>query len=115
VSAEDLVRYRRLLIGKRKELRPATTDSDAVVPGAGGVEGDLVDQANADAAADLQIQLHRNDGRLLRAIDDALNRINHGTFGACETCGRPVPRARLEAVPWTRHCVDCKERAHSAA
>jgi RNA polymerase-binding transcription factor DksA len=51
--------------------------------------------------------------RLIRAIQDALTRIRHGTFGTCEACRKPISRARLEAVPWTRHCRDCKEHEHS--
>jgi hypothetical protein len=51
----------------------------------------------------------------LRAIEDALARISHDRFGVCETCGSRISRARLEAVPWTRLCRDCKEREQSAA
>jgi DnaK suppressor protein len=50
---------------------------------------------------------------LLRAIGEALARIEHGTFGVCQVCGDPVPKARLEAVPWTRVCRDCKEQQNS--
>jgi RNA polymerase-binding transcription factor DksA len=57
--------------------------------------------------------LHETDLRLLRAIEEALVRIRHGTFGTCEACLNPISRTRLEAVPWTRHCRDCKEHEHS--
>jgi DnaK suppressor protein len=49
----------------------------------------------------------------LRAVEAALARIRHGTFGICEACQNPISRARLEAVPWTRHCRDCKQREHA--
>ena len=77
--------------------------------------GDVADQANADAEAALHIRLHRSDSHLLRAIEDALARITQDRFGVCETCGSPISKARLEAVPWTRLCRDCKEREQSAA
>ena len=64
----------------------------------------------SDAEAELQIQLHRTDGRLLRAIEEALVRIKKRTYGVCEACGHPISRLRLNAVPWTRHCRECKER-----
>lgn len=115
MRGKELLRYERLLIEKRRELQRATTSPGSLIPAAGHVEGDPVDKATAEAEANLQIQLHHADGQLLRAIDDALNRINHGTFGSCETCGKPIARARLVAVPWARHCLDCKERKHSAA
>ena len=113
MHAKELQRYKRLLIEKRQGLLTASTGS--VIPAAGRVEGDPVEQASADAEADLEIQLHRIDGRLLRAIEEALGRINHLGYGVCESCKRPIAKARLEAVPWTRHCRDCKEREHSAA
>ena len=106
----DLQRYKRLLLEKRGELSSALGEAQSRVPAAGGLEGDLIDQANADAEAELQIQLHRTDGRLLRAIEEALARIEKHTFGICETCGRPVSKVRLNAVPWTHLCRECKER-----
>jgi DnaK suppressor protein len=113
MHAKELQRYKELLVEKRKELQSPTTS--AVIPGAGGFEGDVVDQASADAEAELHIQLHQTDGRLLRAIEEALGRINDRSYGVCESCKRPISKARLEAVPWTRHCRECKEREHSAA
>ncbi|MFI5092034.1 MAG: TraR/DksA family transcriptional regulator [Candidatus Acidiferrales bacterium] len=115
MHAKELQRYNRRLVEKRQELLTAGTSAGAVIPAAGRVEGDPVDQANAGAEAELEIQLHRTDGRLLRAIEEALSRINHRGYGVCESCKRPIAKARLEAVPWARHCRDCKEREHSAA
>jgi DnaK suppressor protein len=114
-SARDLQRYKRLLLEKQHELSFVQDEAGARVPAAGGLEGDLIDQANADAEAELQIRLHHTDGRLLRAIEEALGRIRQGTFGVCQTCKRPISKARLEAVPWTRLCLECKEREHSTA
>ncbi|MGA8557355.1 MAG: TraR/DksA C4-type zinc finger protein [Candidatus Acidiferrales bacterium] len=113
MHAKELQRYKRLLVEKRQELLTASTGS--VIPAAGRVEGDPVDQASAEAEADLEIQLHRIDGRLLRAIEEALGRINHLGYGVCESCKRPIAKARLEAVPWTRHCRNCKEQERTAA
>ena len=114
-SARDLQRYKRLLLEKQRELSSVQDDAGARVPAAGGLEGDLIDQANADAEAELQIRLHQTDSRLIRAIEEALGRIRQGTFGVCRVCKRPISKARLEAVPWTRLCLECKEREHSAA
>src|SRR6266852_2797707 len=66
----------------RSSLRREGTTA-ARVPAAGGLEGDLIDQANADAESELQIRLHQTDTRLLRAMDEALTRISQGTFGMC--------------------------------
>jgi len=104
-----------LLLEKQRELSSVQDDAGTRVPAAGGLEGDLIDQANADAEAELQIRLHQTDSRLLRAIDEALGRIRQGTYGVCGVCKRPVSKARLEAVPWTRLCRECKEAGRSAA
>ena len=77
----------------------------------GHQQGDLVDQANANAEAELQIHLHQTDVRLLRAIEDALARINHGTYGVCTVCKQPITKARLNAVPWTHLCRECKDES----
>ncbi len=42
-------------------------------------------------------------------IDGAIRKINHGTYGICEVCHNPIPRARLRALPYARLCVKCKE------
>jgi len=99
-----------LLLAKRQELSSARVGTEVRVPGAGDPQGDLIDQANADAEAELQIRLHQSDARLLRAIEDSLARISRGRFGVCEVCKRPIGKARLEAVPWTHLCRECKER-----
>jgi DnaK suppressor protein len=91
------------------------SNAEIPVPQAGGWEGDIVDQANADAEAELQIRLHRTDGHLFQVIEEALARIRNGSYGVCVVCHKPIAKARLEAVPWTRHCRDCKERQHRAA
>jgi DnaK suppressor protein len=106
----DLQRYKKLLLEKQRDVSSAKPDAGTGVPGAGGCEGDLIDQANADAEAELQIRLHQTDGRLLRAIEEALSRMRRGTYGVCATCQHPISKARLEAVPWTRLCKECKER-----
>jgi DnaK suppressor protein len=110
MNRKDLDRYKRVLLEKRGELSVNISGSESPIPAAGRQQGDLVDQANANNEAELQIHLHETDLRLLRAIEEALARIRHGTFGTCEACRNPISRARLEAVPWTRHCRDCKER-----
>ena len=115
MGSVDLPHFRRLLLEKLGELSSALGEAQSRVPAAGGLEGDLIEQANADEEAELQIQLHRTDGRLARAIEEALARIRQGTYGVCEVCKQPISKARLEAVPWARHCRECKEREHSAA
>src|SRR6201998_4040342 len=114
MDRKKLDRYKRILLEKRREMSVTTAETESPIPAAGGQRGDPVDQANADAEAELQIRLHQTDGRLLRAIEEALARIRQSTYGVCVVCKQPISEPRLEAVPWTRHCRECKEREHSA-
>jgi DnaK suppressor protein len=52
-------------------------------------------------------QLRERAEQHLVLIEDALERIEAGTFGLCETCGKPIAPERLEALPWALDCIDC--------
>ncbi len=108
LSPGDIARYKVLLLAKRDELR-VTGEDESLVPPANDTSGDVVDWARADTEAELQVRRRESEAHLTRAIEDALARINAGRFGICEICNRPISKARLEAVPWTRVCRDCKE------
>lgn len=110
MEARGLQRYKRLLLTKLEELSASRGKAETVVPAAGDRQGDVADQANSDTEAQLQIRLHQTDGPLMRAIDEALVRVKQGTYGVCVTCGHLISKARLNAVPWTHHCRDCKEK-----
>ena len=105
-----LERYERLLLAKRQELVTGTLRTLLTAGGAGGHGGDPTDRATEEAQTALQVHLNQSDSHLLRAIEDALVRIEQGTFGVCAPCERPIAEARLNAVPWTRLCRDCKEQ-----
>jgi len=49
-------------------------------------------------------------GRLVYHIDEALRRIQEGTYGKCQSCGKQISAARLEAVPHARLCIECKAK-----
>lgn len=113
MNATDLQRYKRLLLAKRDEL--STRHAAVSASFSADDLGDFADQANADAEAELNIRLRQTDIHLLRAIENALQRITQGRFGVCEICGSPISKARLEALPWTPLCRDCMEEEQSAA
>jgi len=109
VNKEDLDRYRQLLLAKRREIEAEAVGTISAAGGQGERQPDVIDQATEAAQVDLQARLHQTDSRLLRAIDEALARMGRHAFGVCEACSRPISTARLDAVPWTRLCRDCKE------
>ena len=112
MNNSDLLRYKNLLLSKRQELSTGKSLADSA-PTAGDLRGDPVDMAASETDTATQIRLQQADGKLVRAIEDALTRIRHEEYGICRECGQPISKARLEAVPWTRWCRDCKERQDS--
>ena len=76
-------------------------------------QGDMADQASGNNEVHIQLKLKQTDAKILAAIDEALARIEKGTFGVCRDCGEPIAPARLNAMPWTRVCITCKEKQSS--
>jgi RNA polymerase-binding protein DksA len=89
-----------LLLSKRQEICTNRSLVD-LLASAGELQGDPADMATYETNATTHIRLYQTGGKLLRAIEDALTRIQHEEFSICEECGQPISRARLEAVPWT--------------
>jgi DnaK suppressor protein len=70
--------------------------------------------ADAGAAASERsevIGLVQSLARRVRTVDRALAKIEEGTYGVCDRCGKPIPSARLEARPESVLCIDCKTRS----
>jgi DnaK suppressor protein len=68
----------------------------------------LADSATATLNREIDYTLEENSEHVLAAIEDALSRIEEGTFGTCVRCGRAIAEERLEAIPYATRCIDCK-------
>ena len=73
-------------------------------------QGDMADQASGNNEVHIALKLRQTDAKILQAIEEALQRIEKGTYGVCRDCGEPIAAARLMAIPWTRVCIACKEK-----
>lgn len=75
-----------------------------------GYSTHMADDASAafDQARDLA--LRSNLEETLKQIQEALDRVSEGTYGACEVCGERIDPARLKALPHTPHCLDCQRK-----
>jgi len=115
----DLKKYKDLLLAKKKELLEemglisnqhiGTTMKDA----AGDLSSysyHMADQGTDTMDREMAYMFASKSGRLIYHIDEALRRIEDGTFGNCHTCGKQISAARLEAVPHARLCIECKEK-----
>jgi DnaK suppressor protein len=70
---------------------------------------DIVDRANNAYSRELSFSISDAERTLLLQVEEAIGRVDAGTYGACANCGQPIPRPRLEAIPWARLCVQCQE------
>jgi DnaK suppressor protein len=70
---------------------------------------DIVDRANNHYNRELMFSLSDSERQRLLQIEDALRRMDEGSYGRCANCAGPINPLRLEAVPWTRFCIDCQE------
>ena len=69
---------------------------------------DLLDQATHDRDRGMIERIRSREGRLIQKIEDALARIEDGTYGICERCGEEIDLARLKVRPVATYCIECK-------
>jgi DnaK suppressor protein len=72
---------------------------------------DIVDRANNAYNRELMFSLSDTERNTLLQIENALRRMDEGSYGRCSNCGQSIALPRLEALPWARFCVDCQELA----
>lgn len=70
----------------------------------------MADSGTDNFDRDFNLSLMSADQDTLYEVDEALKRIKNGTFGVCELTGRPIPKARLEAIPWTRFTIEAQSQ-----
>jgi len=115
LTADDINKFKQVLLEKREEILMNVNE----------FEDEALKKSRLDAAGDLSsmpihmadigtdnyeqefaLGLMDSERKLLREIDDALERIDQGNYGICEGTGKPIPKARLKANPWARYCVE---------
>lgn len=97
---QTLVMQRNILLNEAEEalnLLPGQT----IFP-------DMGDQASAEIDRSFMLRLRGREQRLLKKIEAAIDKIDNGTFGVCESCGEEINIKRLEARPVTNMCIFCK-------
>jgi len=92
----------RLLQDEADELMRGAEPGDVQFDDESGEGGTLAIDRERDLALALQAL------SITEEIDDALRKLERGTYGTCETCGQNILKARLEALPYARQCIACK-------
>jgi RNA polymerase-binding protein DksA len=75
----------------------------------------LADHATETQDREQAFHMASREGKYLFYIEEALDRVRNGSFGVCKKCGKLIPKARLEAVPTAKMCIDCKTKQERAA
>jgi DnaK suppressor protein len=98
---------KKKLIARREALLEEAEEALNELPGQ-TVFPDLGDQATAETERSFMLRLRGRERRLLKKIDDAIERIEQGIFGICDKCGKEIDIRRLDARPVTTMCIECK-------
>ncbi|MDR1702195.1 MAG: TraR/DksA family transcriptional regulator [Sporomusaceae bacterium] len=111
------------LQAKKAELKEniKQIENNSLQPSIFNTSGELssYDNHSADLASETferskDLGLKDNEKFLLSSVERALEKIAGGTYGVCETCGREISRARLEALPWAAECIECSRLLEQA-
>jgi RNA polymerase-binding protein DksA len=109
---EALLEERQRVVGAIDHLHEENQgsledDTGEIAP---GLDNHPADAATETFDRELDYSLEESAEALLASIDSALQRIEAGTYGSCANCGSEISPERLEAIPWSTLCLDCKRR-----
>jgi len=109
LGADRVTEFRERLRNARGELLRAVLLTGDEMRGLGDREpGTLIEDSARGVMTDLVASLNGRERRELDEIQQAMTRLETGSFGACEICGAPISLSRLRAIPWARHCLACQ-------
>jgi RNA polymerase-binding protein DksA len=118
----ELTEIRHRLEAERAELEERIEEIEANVfektqsdlTGEAGFDEDFADAGTATFDRERELSIQNNIRDLIGQINRAITRIDEGTYGTCERCGRPIDASRLKALPHALLCMDCKRREERA-
>lgn len=109
LEADAVVEFRERLRNARAELLRTVLLSGDEMQGLGEREpGTLSEDSVRGVMTDLVASLNGRERRELDEIQEAMARLETGSFGACDICGASISLPRLRAIPWARHCLACQ-------
>ncbi|MEI8195622.1 MAG: TraR/DksA C4-type zinc finger protein [Phycisphaerae bacterium] len=119
LSKSELTHFRALLLEKRRELLGdvGTMENEAFKSGSNlsNMPIHMADVGTDNFEQEFTLGLIESERKLLREIQDALGRIEEGTFGICIGTGKAIPKVRLEAVPWAKYTIEYSKALESGA
>ncbi|MHC5122590.1 MAG: TraR/DksA family transcriptional regulator [Planctomycetota bacterium] len=111
LTAAEIKKIKILLLSKRKEILGDVLSMESETLGTQRSDSSNMPTHMADADSDnygieSTLGLMDSERKLLREIDEALERIENGTYGICEGLNKIIPKPRLKAIPWAKYCVE---------
>ncbi|HET9742721.1 MAG TPA: TraR/DksA family transcriptional regulator [Terriglobales bacterium] len=116
MDKKRLEQFKKQLEQRQHDLRRVVTrtQEDGRIADAEAAQ-DIADRAANSYTKEFLFAQSNNDRQLLSMVEGALGRIREGSFGECINCGNEINPKRLEAVPWTRYCIQCQEKVEQGA
>ena len=112
MNKKDMAAFKKILTqNKAALLNKVNTAQQEMDSDNNVIIGDEIDTASQNSEKEMYFELAAADKITLNDINDALVKIEKGTYGKCECCGCDIPMERLKAIPWTRYCIQCQEEA----
>jgi DnaK suppressor protein len=111
MDKKRLEQFKKQLEQRQQDLRKVVTrtQEDGRIADSEAAQ-DIADRAANSYTKEFLFAQSNNDRQLLSMVENALGRIREGSFGECIHCGNEINPKRLEAVPWTRYCIQCQEK-----
>lgn len=111
MDKKKLESFKKRLEERQQSLRKTVsrTEEDGRVADQDTAQ-DIADRAASSYTKEFLFSQSNNERQLLQMVESALQRIREGSFGECIACGNEINSKRLEAVPWTRYCIECQEK-----
>ncbi|MBN2123121.1 MAG: RNA polymerase-binding protein DksA [Deltaproteobacteria bacterium] len=113
MSKKKKAYFKKLLTEKMELLTEGVEKSVSGMTDPRDRYSDPIDQASMEMDLDFSLHIKDRETKLIAKIKEALERIDDGTFGICESCGAKISEERLKARPVTTLCIECKKRQES--
>lgn len=110
MKKKDVEYFKELLDGQLEELLSQADDTVSGMTDPKENFPDPTDRAALEADRNFMLRIRDREHKLIKKIKKALERIENGTFGICESCGEEISIKRLKARPVTSHCIECKSK-----
>lgn len=112
---KKLLKEREILERQYRELEEGNLhSSQADFSGEMPFEEEYAASGTTTFERERDLSLSENVKDILQKVNEALERIEGGTYGTCELCGQPIPEERLQALPYANLCISCKQKEEKA-